>query len=63
MSAKGKTEPVSLTTQYPGDLWAEMEAEIARRLEQDHRDDSMADLIREAVRKLLASRESMAKAS
>ena len=62
MTAKGKTDPVSLTTQYPGDLWAEMETELRRRLEQEHRDDSMADLIREAVRKLLAAREQLAKA-
>ena len=65
MTAKGKTEPlppVDHMTRYPGELWEEMTAELLRRLEQEHRDDTMADFVRESVRKNLASREHLAKA-
>jgi len=53
MTAKGKTEPLSPVdhmTRYPRELWDDMQEEIGRRLDEQHRDDSMADLIREAVR-------------
>lgn len=62
MTAKGKTGPVTLSVQYPQELWDEMVTELKRRVREEHRDDSIAGFIRESIRvNLAAIRDRLAK--